>query len=267
MATVRESQRASPRNVLVAGAVFLVTGCAVSGGVPPRSVDVPCPQDAGSVVDRVCREDGAVQTLQARFRASVEIAGETQTSDGVLLVRRPDAVRIKLFGLGGMTVHDAVWVGDTTAVRGYIQRPLTAEPLAIELRMGEGVAEPEAQLSLALWALWRPRCGSTPTSLSSEPGWLRLDPDSAHAMARDVRVGPLGVREERLVRAGASGADEILVTYADRDCSIPGVLPTTIVMTSRTDGWRATIQILSQEVNLSLDDALFALPRAAGQVP
>lgn len=245
----------------------MAAACAAPRGAPSSSADGPCPQDVGSVVDRVCREDAAVQTLQARFRASVEIDGETQTSEGVLLVRRPDAVRVKLFGLGGMTVHDAVWVGGPTAVRGYIRRPLTGEPLSIDLRAGEGVAEPEAQLSLALWALWRPRCDTTPTSLASEPGWLRLDPDSAQAVARDVRAGPVGVDEERLVRAGVSGADEILVTYADRDCGIPSLLPTTVVMTSRTDAWRATIKILSQEVNGPLDAGLFTIPRPSGESP
>lgn len=241
--------------------------CASPRVAPTAAEKTPCPEVAGNPVERVCREDAAVETLQARFRATVEVDGAPQISDGVLLVRRPDAVRVKLFGLGGMTVHDATWVGDESAVRGLIRRPLSGEPLALELRSGEGVSEPEAELSLALWALWRPRCARPPTSLATEPGWLRLDPDTAHAMARDVRVGTLGVDEERIVRAGAVGAEEIQVLYRARDCSLDARLPTEIDMVSRSRRWSAKIEILSQRVNLDLDDALFALPGSGSVAP
>jgi len=212
----------------------------------------------------VCREDRTIQTLQARFRATVVVHGEVQSTDGVLLVRRPDAVRVKMFGLAGMTVHDATWVGDATAVRGFLRRPLTDEPVAVELRPGDHPDDPEAELSLALWALWRPRCATPPTVLAAHPGWLRLEPPGAHATAREVRVGPIGVAEERLVWASGDGADVVEVRYEDRDCASPTLLPTRIEMTSREQGWRATVRIVRQEVNAELDDGLFVLPTAGG---
>lgn len=238
------------------------TSARVEPGLPTQE---PCAGEPGSAVERVCREDSLVETLQARFRATVTDGEEERTTDGVLLVRRPDAVRVKLFGLGGMTVHDATWVGDDTSVRGLVRRPLSGDPLTFELQAGQGVDESEAQLSLALWALWRPRCATTPTALATEPGWLRLDPDSAHAMARDVRVGPWGVDEERLVRAGQTGPDEIQVVYAKRDCRLAARLPTQITMSSISPGWRADIRILDQEVNVPLDDRLFALTTRTGE--
>ena len=134
----------------------------------------------------------------------------------------------------------------------------------VELEPGENLSEPEAEFSLALWSLWRPRCSTLPTALAAEPGWLRLDPHSAHATARDVRVGPLGVDEERLVRTAGDDPDVVEVRYLERDCSLAGLLPARIEMASRARGWRATVRILKQEENVALDDALFALP-AAGE--
>lgn len=241
-------------------ATMAVAGCAAR--TPGPTDATPCPDVAGSEIERVCREERSIRTLQARFRADVVVDGETQSTDGVLLVRRPDALRVKMFGVGGMTVHDALWVGDATGVRGRIERPLSGDPIDVRLAPGEGApAEPEAGLSLLLWFLWRPRCASEPTPVGSEPGWLRLDPDSAHALARDVRVGALGVDEERIVLAGAR-PDEVVVRYAARDCGSTGLLPRRIEMTSRERGWHATVRILDQEENVALDDGLFVLPSA-----
>lgn len=216
------------------------------------------------MVERACREDSLVQTLRARFRATVFSGDGEQTTDGVLLVRRPGAVRVKLFGLGGMTVYDATWVGDDVAIRGVVRRPLSGEPQTFHLRAGQNVDQPDVSLSLALWALWRPRCSTVPMASATEPGWLRLDPDSAHAMARDVRVGPSGVDEERLVRATKRGANEIHVTYGQRRCTPETRLPRRIEMNSRSPQWRAEIRILDDEANVALDDGLFALADAPG---
>ncbi len=249
--------------IFVTGALLVVAACAPQRPLSGEWPTTPCPETAGTPVERVCRDDVSVETLQARFRATVVVDGDVSVSDGVLLVRRPDAVRVKLFGFGGMTVHDATWVGDGTAVRGFIRRPLSGEPIALMLRSGESVPEPEAELSLALWSLWRPRCRTAPTGLAAEPGWLRLDPDTAQALARDVRVGPLGVDEERLVRGGDGTPDVIEVRYLDRDCALKALLPTRIEIASQARGWRATVDILAQEQNLPLDDRLFDVPASA----
>lgn len=233
---------------------------AACAGPRAPSTPAPCPEVAGTEVERVCREDASVETLQARFRADVVVGGEASTMDGILLVQRPGSVRVKLFGPAGMTVHDALWVGDGEILRGRLRRPLRGDPIRVELRNGESVDDPEAELSLALWSLWRPRCVRPPTSLSAEPGWLRLDGEPAQATARDVRVGPLGVEEERLVRAGGDVPHEISVWYRDRDCSAEPPLPTTIEMRSARDGWSALVRILEQRVNLDLPEALFVFP-------
>lgn len=248
--------------ILVLGGLVGLLGCTPQRPWTGPKPTAPCPEVAGSEIERVCREDRAVETLQARFRATVVVAGEVRSTDGILLVRRPDAVRVKLFGLAGMTVHDALWVGDRSMVRGFIRRPLSGAPITVELEPGDKLSEPEAELSLALWSLWRSRCSTPPTSLAAEPGWLRLDPYSAHATARDVRVGPLGVDEERLVRAAGDEPDVIEVRYLERDCGLAGLLPTRIEIASQARGWRATVRILKQEENVALDDALFALPAA-----
>ncbi len=240
---------------LIVLAALAVPGCAVVR--PGAEAAGRCSRGSQDVVDRLCQQDEEVRTLWARFRADVELGeGERQTSDGILVVRRPDAVRVKMFGPGGLTVYDALWRGDAASIRGLVRRPLQGAPVDIVLEPGATGLEPDLEMTLGLWSLWQPRCRLPPTAVAAQPGWLRLDPHGAHLTARDVRVGPDGVDEERLVRA----PDELKLRYLERDCAQPAFLPGRIEMESTTRGWRATVRILEQEANASLADGLFAWP-------
>jgi hypothetical protein len=247
----------------------VLSACAALTACAARATKAPSRSSCAAFeslapAERICREDRGIETLQARFRADVTIGDERRSSEGVLLVRRPGALRVKLFGLGGMTVHDALWAADGSNVRGVVRRPFDGEPLVVELRPGERPTEPEAGLSFALWALWRERCARTPRA--SADGWLDLDPASAHAAVRQVQVGATGVDAERVVwQEGTPASEVIRVRYAERDCSLALPLPTSIEMVASPQGWRASVRILDQQLNLELDDGLFALPAGSAQ--
>jgi len=247
----------------VLAACAALIACAARAPQPPAPSRSSCAAfESAPPAERICREDGGIETLQARFRADVTIGDESRSSEGVLLVRRPGALRVKLFGIGGMTVHDALWVAEGSSVRGVVRRPFDGEPLVLELRPGERPTEPEAGLSFALWALWRERCARTPRA--GADGWLDLDPASAHAAVRQVRVGATGVEAERVVwQEGAPASEVIRVHYAVRDCSLALPLPTSIEMVASPQGWRASVRILEQKLNLELDENLFVTSEGA----
>lgn len=211
----------------------------------------------------ICARDGAFPSLRARFRSSVEIAGERRDAEGVL-ARRGDAMRIKLFTLAGLTVYDALWVGEPGGVRGHVELPLANRSIDAHASATEPVSDPEVSLSLTLWALWQSRCASRPAPEASEPERFRLDPAPALATSREAVVRAGEIREEVLVRASASGAseDRVVARYEDIDCSLSAPLPRRIELEAPAQGWRASVRILEIEENAELDPRLFESAKA-----
>ena len=59
--------------------------------------------------DAVCASDESIRSLRARFRAVVTTSDAKRSAEGVLVMQRPGALRVKLFTLAGFTVYDAIW--------------------------------------------------------------------------------------------------------------------------------------------------------------
>ena len=220
-------------------------------------------QDKG---DPRCWQDQAVRTLKARFSATVTRRGEEQIFEGLLLVRRPGALRVKLFGFGGLTVHDALWVGGAEHVRAWIQQPFSGPARSIELSAAEGLDHPEAELSRVLWSLWQPRCdGEIPKRVTRE-SWSAVDEEAGQLLRREIWLGPDGIEQERLELPTVEGRPEtIQVRYGKRQDSA-SALPGWIEMDSSAREWRAAIGIVALELNPALDDQLFALPDTSRRV-
>jgi len=224
----------------------------------------PCPAPA-SAVEAICARDATVNALRARFRAEVEGGGETRSAEGVLVWRAPGEMRVKLFTLAGITVYDAVLRGDAARVRGTVRQPLADRFQGFDLGPGESEASIDVDLALVLWSLWQPRCASPPVAAGDGSGAYRLDARSARATGRDVSVHDGEIREEVLTRATPSGDSErVVARYEAYDCAATPPLPRRIALEAPASGWRARVTILEQARNVALDDALFALPEAAG---
>lgn len=258
---MRRRLAAAVQALLVAGCA---AGCAPLRTQPPlREEAPPCAAPAPPAPETaICGRDEAIRSLRARFRADVEAGGGTRTAEGVLVWRAPGALRVKLFTLAGLTVYDALLVGDGTRVRGVVKQPLAARSETFDVGPDETVDAPDTDLSLVLWSLWQPRCGRPPAVSSMDPARFALDPDPARANGREVMVEGAEVREEVLERASATNgsAERVVARYTDYDCTQTPPLPRRIEIEASASGWRARVTILEQARNVALDDALFALP-------
>jgi hypothetical protein len=237
----------------------LGVGCTAARKPEPGT---PCPARASrAAAAAICGRDGSIDTLRARFRADVDAAGAARSAEGVLVWRAPGALRVKLFTLAGLTVYDALWVGDGERVRGVVRQPLSARDESFDLGPGERIASPDADLSLLLWALWQPRCAAPPVAHGAEPQRFTLDAASARALQREVVVTDGEVSEETLVQQRAAGDEErVVARYEDYDCAQEPALPRHIEIEAPANGWRARVTILEQSRNMALDDGLFAVP-------
>lgn len=249
--------------------VAAATLLALSLGCAPHLArdDAACPASTSALPsDAICARDAQVRSLQARFRAEVEAGGETRTAEGVLVWRAPGSLRVKLFTLAGLTVYDALLVGDAERVRGVVRQPLADRTESFDLGPGETLRSPDADLALVLWTLWQPRCTQPPEPGGGGAATYRLAARDARAKARSVTVVDGEVREETLVRASASAPDaseRVVVRYDGYDCAAMPPLPRRIEVEAPASGWRARVTIVEQGRNVTLDDALFVLPGGA----
>lgn len=242
-------------------ALLLAAGCTATRPAPPLP---ECAAVAAtSPLAATCDRDAGVRSVQARFRAEVEAGGSTRTAEGVLVWRAPGALRVKLFTLAGLTVYDALWVGDAGRLRGVVRQPLAGRDDAFDLGPGEGVASPEADLSLVLWSLWAPRCARAPEPHGGDG--FTLDPEHARAAARVVEVRDGAVRTETVTRRRTTDGtlETVVARYAEYDCGAPP-LPRRVAIEAPQSGWRARVTIVDQARDVTLDDALFAVPAAPG---
>ncbi|MEW6269883.1 MAG: hypothetical protein AB1689_11375 [Thermodesulfobacteriota bacterium] len=247
-------------------AAVLLAGCAARRPAPPSGAQ--CPGLASlPPADAICARDEGVRSLRARFRAAVQTPDASRTAEGVLVFRAPGALRVKLFTLAGLTVYDAVWVGDEQRVRGVVRQPLAGTVEEFDLGPGEVLGSTEGDLALVLWALWRPRCAAPPSPGGESDGAAHflLDPATARALERQVTVASGAVQHELLLRADAGGGpgDRVVARYADYECRAQPPLPLRISVEAPARGWRAEVTILEQARNVSLDDGLFEIGEGA----
>jgi hypothetical protein len=256
------------------GRLFLaiaILGCGpVERAAPPaempRAIAAP-PAAMPEPAAAICGAD-RLRTVRARFRAKVAIGGEETVTDGVLLVRRPGAIRVKLFGIAGFTVHDATWRGDASLVRGRVDGLDRDRPLSLAQTPDRPAEDAAARFSLVLWSLWQPRCLRAPRPVAAAPATYALDPASAQARSREVSLSGGAVAGERLVLANG---DDVAVAYSgDGSGSVvpAGVampagstpLPRRIEIAMPSAGWTAAVEVSEYDVDEPLDEGLFALP-------
>jgi hypothetical protein len=255
------SRRAPALALLAALGAACTASRPSSPGPQPTPASDACPALAEVTPQAVaCARDGAVRALQARFRAEVVAGDDVRTAEGVLVWRAPGALRVKLFTLAGITVYDALWVGDGDRLRGIVRQPLSGGDATFDLAPGELPDASDADLSLVLWSLWQPRCTRPPLAAGDA---IELDPAAARADQRTVRVQEGRIVEETLRRTRSGGRTELVVArYAGYDCAA-APLPRQVEIAAPDAGWRARVTIVEQVRDPVVDDGLFALPAGA----
>ena len=231
-------------------------GCA---GASPSASSLP--GAAPSAIERpeaLCLQD-TLRAARVRFRAAVRTAEGENVAEGILLMRRPGDLRVKLFGIAGLTVHDALWRGDGSEVQGVLRGLGLEEPALLRQTPERPVTDPASRLSLLLWSLWQPRCVRPPERRERTPEgtWFAVDPEPAQVRMRSALLAGDELRAERL--QGIDG-EEILVRFEDFDHSLRPALPRRLEIAAPAAAWSAAIAITEYTLDETLAEGLFALP-------
>jgi outer membrane biogenesis lipoprotein LolB len=89
------------RSPLAVVLLLLLFGCAAER--PPAAL---LPSDPAELLAAIRAREEAVRTLRARFRVEMQVDGERRSAGGVLLVAKPDRVRLRLMMPFGLTMFD-----------------------------------------------------------------------------------------------------------------------------------------------------------------
>ena len=219
--------------------------------VPPPFVPYLGSLTAEAALATVQAREQSVQTLRAQFAATAVQDQETRHADGVLLLKRPDRVRLRLVSTFGLTVLDYTRVGGRT------QLLLPLEDRTIDDPAGATAASGPADFGRLLLHL-----GDDPVA-----------PCTAHNDGKLIVVecvGPEGalVRRATIDPATATVTEEVAfadgepqVTMALSDYRVvDGVpLPFHIRLTHPRTGASTEIRVRSYAVNPDLEDRLFAM--------
>jgi hypothetical protein len=197
------------------------------------------------------RED-AVQTLRATFETTTSKNGEPQrTTDGVLLVRKPDAFRLRLTTPFGLTAFD------------YLSRP---DGVHVVFPYGDGAAGtaqesplPFSEDDLREIFLRGDRAFPGQCSEARAPAgeFIVECRTRTGELLRSLTIdAPTGrIHEERSYRDGKL---HLLLVNDDYRPADAADLPYRIVLTYPSTGTRMEILVRRYEVNAPLDDHLFA---------
>ncbi len=170
----------SPRRDVPAAALallLLVAGCAR----PPA----PLPPAAGDPLAVLRARTAAFSSVRARFSAVAHLDGTQRQASGVLLARRPDALRLRLIAPFGITVLDYTRSADGTAVWLPADSAGPAPPdLALFAHLGLDDALPSdrchasgQQGALALYTCTLPPHGERLLAVDPETATLRAAHD------------------------------------------------------------------------------------------
>jgi hypothetical protein len=196
-----------------------------------------------------------VRTLRARFSSVARLPESERSTDGVLLIAKPDRFRLRLVLPFGFTVFDSLTVGDRT---------WTALPLA-DAAQRERADEfaPFSRDDLGQAFLRGPYAFPGQCDAAPAPGdrtWVSCR--AGDALRRTLLIDRDGIVEETSYEAGAP---RLAIRYADYRAVGGTALPFRITLAYPQRRQSVDIAIQSYEVNPPLADALFE--PLAGEVP
>ena len=224
--------------------------------IPPKTpapAPTPAPEiathDPAKILDIVRAREDTVQTLRATFETTTSVNGEVQrTTDGILLVRKPDAFRLRLTTPLGLTAFD------------YLSRP---DGVHVVFPYGNGASgesplpfseDDLREIFLRGELAFPGRCAET----LAPAGELVVDCRTrSDVLLRTLVVDPSTgrIREERSYRDGKL---HLLLENDDYRAAETADLPYRIVLTYPSTGTRMEILIRRYEVNAPLDERHFA---------
>lgn len=223
---------------------------ACAARVPPPGVPVVASRTATDSYAAVLDRENTIRTLRARFVATAVQGGEKRAADGVLLVKRPARVRMRLLSPFGLTLLDY------TSVDGQTRLVL---PLEDKVETGtasttDGTFSPADIGRLLLRAAPGAADGCTPRADGAR---VVVDCDaSSGALSRRMTIDP-GTATVAHEVYFADGKPRVSTDLSDYRLVDGVALPFSIVLTYPERDLTMRVEVRSYEVNPVLDDRLF----------
>jgi hypothetical protein len=110
--------------------VVTLLACSVDRPAEPPVLPRQVSADPDALLAAVRERESRIRTLRARFTARTSSEGEKRTSDGVLLVKKPNGFRLRLTMPLGLTVFDYVSWGEHSQVSLPLEDRIVSGPAA-----------------------------------------------------------------------------------------------------------------------------------------
>ncbi len=236
------------------GGRILVAVAALLGGCVAAAPPMPPPSLAGlgpqQLLEAVRRRESRVESMRAVFRAETESGSERRSSEGVLLVRKPDRFRMRLMMPLGLTVLDYVSWGDRTQLTLPLQDRVLTGPAAEQL--GPFSRRDVGEAFLRGRRAFPGRCEAR----REAPAVLVICRDPGGSVLRRMRIDAAtgAILEETSYEEGAL---RLRLTYDDYRSVSGAYLPYRIQLSYPQRSLSVHIDVLRYEVNPQLADALF----------
>ena len=232
--------------------VVTLLACSVDRPAEPPVLPRLASGDPDALLAAVRERESRIRTLRARFTAQTSSEGEKRTSDGVLLVKKPDGFRLRLTMPLGLTVFDYVSRGDHSQVSLPLEDRIVNGPAADHF-------EPISRQDLGQSFLRGPNVfpgACAGRGRNDQPGILFMCHDASGTLLRQILIDArtAAIIEETSYEAG----EPRMVLRFDDYRPVDGVyLPHRIALWYPRRLMSAEIAIQRYEVNPDLADALF----------
>ena len=207
--------------------------------------------DPAAVYAAVRRAEDSVQTMRARFSATVHQGDNVRQADGVLVVKKPDRFRMRLLSPFGLTVFDYTsWDGHAR-----MELPLEGKRLSDSEITAESAFTPGdlRQAFLRAGAAFPGRC--TPRAAAAETIVECRDAEGTLLRVLHIEQRTQTITEEV---SFASGVPHLTMQYDDYRAVGAALLPFAIHLSYPERQVTLAISVRNYEVNPALADELFS---------
>jgi len=208
------------------------------------------PEDASATLTVVREREDAVTSLRSVFSAITAYEGRRRKTNGILLVRKPDRLRLRLWLLYGVTVFDYVRRGDEVEVNVPFDTPHpTPENAALFSRQNLAAA------FLRGSDAFPGECVAVVAEDRDHVVTCR-EPSSG-AIERIIRINPFDGTIKEEVSYGEGGEVRMILRFEDYRTSGGVALPYYVEMVDPDHELTVEITVRRYEVNRKLADILF----------
>lgn len=231
---------------LIVASVLALSACAAPRISPPPDA-VAAKLTPAAAIAAIREHDAQVQTLRARFTATVRSPSQERRARGVVLVKKPDRLRLQLVSPLGLTVLNYALSG----AHARMQLPLEDKTLVDAEITHSSVFSPSA---FAPAFLHDHAISAAACDQHEEKAQVECTQESA-GMRRSlvIGLGPAVVLSETLVTADAT----LPLVYSDFRSVDGMLLPFRVTAVDATGATSMQIDIERYEINPPLNDALF----------